>query len=453
MAGEPFVRGQVGERGAVVRLQRGRVVARGGDVVAADTRGLERRRGIVGGAVDRGAQRRWCLHHLELVVGRDIEQPGLAREVDQAEGGVAVPRHHLGIRLRVVLRELIEHGADRGRAVGWQRQAVLLADLTRELDHLLLGRLDDRPRVVEQLRCLHLEVEVVLERPVVLGGADGVAVGGVGRFHRVRAGLEERVGDESAELPVGRARIASGGADVGEPRVAPRSRRNALGGDRRQRLAEVRCVGVAGVQAIAFEHAAIGDIARLHARFELRACGSEKRRDGLHALDDQRPFLGCPVAALTGLGEPLELPVDGAERFADVGVDGAFLVAAHLVLMQQEAHLRHRHVTVDHDGRRQRVDVDGAEAARDNAEPLVLVVDRGLRVVAQSAVHRRQRRVEPRATEVGVRGRIAFQEFGHVARERLRDERVAGAGIAVGLGAWHRAAARDEERQRHRAGR
>ena len=44
-----------------------------------------------------------------------------------------------------------------------------LADVARQINHLLLSCFDDRPRLFVKLRRGFVDVEVVFERPVVLG--------------------------------------------------------------------------------------------------------------------------------------------------------------------------------------------------------------------------------------------------------------------------------------------
>ena len=172
------MRGQVGERRAIVCFQRRRIVVGRRDVEAPDAGGLERRRRIVSRAVDRSSQRRRRLDHFEFVVGGHVEDSGLARVVDKPERGVAIPRDHLGVGLRIVFRQFIEDGAHRGGAFGGKRPAVGLADLARQIDHLFLRRFDDRPRLFVKLRGGLVDVEVVLERPVVFGFAHRETIAG-----------------------------------------------------------------------------------------------------------------------------------------------------------------------------------------------------------------------------------------------------------------------------------
>src|SRR5438132_4656694 len=92
VTGKTFVGGQVSQRGAVRLFQYCRiVVAGGGDIEAANTAVLERRRGIIRRAVNRGAQRRWCFNYVELVVRGNIEQTGLARVVNEPYAFILVP--------------------------------------------------------------------------------------------------------------------------------------------------------------------------------------------------------------------------------------------------------------------------------------------------------------------------------------------------------------------------
>ena len=78
-------------------------------------------------------------------------------------------------------------------------------------------------------------------------------------------------------------------------------------------------------------------------------------------LITQRPFLGRAVGLLAGLRHALQLPVDRAERFADIGVERALLIPPHLMLAQQEADLRERDVAIDAQVRRQRGGIDGLD--------------------------------------------------------------------------------------------
>ena len=88
---------KVGKRGAVVGLQRRAIVAGRRDIEAADAAVLEWRCGIVGGAIDRGLERRRCFGHIQPVVGRHVEQLGLPRVIHETECRVAVPADHLGV--------------------------------------------------------------------------------------------------------------------------------------------------------------------------------------------------------------------------------------------------------------------------------------------------------------------------------------------------------------------
>ncbi len=76
VAGKALVSGEIGHGGAVVLVpQHSQVIARGGYIESAHASLLERRGGIICGAVKPGAQRRRSHGDIELVLGRDIKQP------------------------------------------------------------------------------------------------------------------------------------------------------------------------------------------------------------------------------------------------------------------------------------------------------------------------------------------------------------------------------------------
>ena len=93
-------------------------------------------------------------------------------------------RDHLVVGLRIVLRQLVEHRAD--RAPDRRPAASTCAaprSFSRQVDHLRLRGLDDRPRFVEELRRGLLDPEVVLDRPVVFLFAHREAIGRVCGLH------------------------------------------------------------------------------------------------------------------------------------------------------------------------------------------------------------------------------------------------------------------------------
>ncbi len=89
-----------------------------------------------------------------------------------------------------------------------------LRDAARERDHLCACRQHDGPGLRIQRRCRGLQMQIVVQRPVVLDCTGGKAIDPELRFQplhiRSRRIHEEGAGDVVMKLLVGRARILAG---------------------------------------------------------------------------------------------------------------------------------------------------------------------------------------------------------------------------------------------------
>ena len=149
------------------------------------------------------------------------------------------------------------------------------------------------------------------------------------------------------QAAVGPGRGLRGVGQLPEQVFALRPRHDVFGEEVGEVLLVILGVGVAGVQAVALEHAPVGRVAGLHPRREVPIRRLHVARHVLQALDDERPLFGRAVRGGAGLRHSLNEEVNGAERLDRVGVERALLVAPLLVQVKLISDLRERHVAVN----------------------------------------------------------------------------------------------------------
>ena len=238
-----------------------------------------------------------------------------------------------------------------------QHPVMGLRDAARERNHLRAGGLHHRPGLLIQRRRGGLQVQVVVQGPVVFGLAERKAIGPKLRLqglHVLAGGVHEEVSrDIVMQLLICRRCILAGLLQLPQqltPDSAPVIIWAAIAGSS---LAKYSASAAVLCQAEIHQHAPVRRMAGAHAGSQLRLRRGEVGRHGARSGDDMLPLRLGARGRRSGRFHALDLPVDSAQRLIHVGVERVLLMALHFMLMQQEIDLRQATSAVDAPPRRQ----------------------------------------------------------------------------------------------------
>ncbi len=179
----------------------------------------------------------------------------------------------------------------------------------------------------------------MLQPPVVLRLAGREAIHGL--VHVVQ--LAERAGEALERGGRRGPRLGHPRQHVGRERPVAEQLARAVG----QRLVEILGVVGRAADAVALDHAPIGQVAAPLALAEVGGGCLEIGRHGVEPRHHEPPLVLAAEQLRRGRGHLLELPIHAAEGLRDVRVHAPLVIAAVVDLVQQESELRLEHARVD----------------------------------------------------------------------------------------------------------